>query len=93
LYFYLKVRKHFTLSGNRYVLFKYLISSIASFGMIYFLLTYFLSYKRSIFEFIPSLLLFVGIGIGAYLVITYLIDTKTRDLFKSIIREIQGKSS
>lgn len=93
VYFYLKVRKHFPLSGNRFILFKYLISSVISFGMTYFLLTYSLSYKRSIFEFIPNLLLFAGIGIGCYLVITYLIDLRTRELFKSIIREIQGKSS
>ena len=45
-------------------------------------------YNNDVFQFIPNLLLFVGIGVSGYLLITYLIDFKTRSLFSSIIGEI-----
>jgi len=91
LYFYFLARKHFTLQLSPSSLLKYLSTSIGSFGMIYFLMSYFLNYKRSIFEFIPNLLTFAGIGIGCYLAITYLVDFRTKELFHAIIKEIKGK--
>ena len=92
VYFYVKARRHFRLFTDSFSILKYLVASIASFGITFFLLDHFLNYKRSIFEFIPNLLIFAAIGIGFYLLITYLIDLRTRDLFRSITKEIRGKS-
>ena len=54
----------------------------------------FLVYVNNIVTFIPNLLLFVGLGIGLYFVITYFVDKKTRiisdknhDLVKKSIKD------
>lgn len=93
LYFYLSTRKHFTFTINRNSLYKYLLASVGAFGMTYFLMEEFLIYKNSIFEFVPNLLFFASIGVGSYLLVTYLVDYRTRGLFHSIINEITGKSN
>jgi len=63
------------------------------FGFVYILMERFLEYKIEIFEFMPQVLLFGAIAIGAYLGITYVIDNRTRVLFKGIINEItKGKN-
>ena len=48
----------------------------------------FLVYNESVFIFIPNLLPFLIFGGGVYLGITFMIDSKTRSLFKSIINEL-----
>ena len=89
LYMYKLLRKSFVLEIPLRNPLKYLISSIGVFGMIYFLMEKYLVYKISIFEFFPQVLLFVVIGIGSYLGITYLIDNNTRTLFHGIISELK----
>lgn len=91
IYYYIKSRKYFASKIDMPSLFKYLGASTISFGITYMLLQEFLSYKKSIFEFIPNLLIFALIGIGLYLGITYLIDSRTRKLFNAVINEIKGK--
>lgn len=90
IYFYFLVRRNFTTKIGTSIVSKYLLASVCSFGITYFIMEHFLNYKRSIFEFIPNLLLFAAIGVGIYLLITYTIDSRTRNLFQSIIREIRG---
>jgi len=58
------------------------------FGITYFIADKFLIYDSNLFEFIPGLLLFVTLGVGSYLTITYLLDKRTRELSKMIINEI-----
>ena len=55
----------------------------------YFLLEKFLIYHSSIYNFLPNFLLFLGLGIGSYLLLTYLIDSKIRELFAAIINELK----
>ena len=57
----------------------------------YFLIEEFLVYTENIFIFIPNLVLFVGIGIGIYIAITYIIDFRTQNLVKGILAEIKNK--
>ena len=82
------VKKNFSLSLDISRIFKFLLTSIGIFGLVFFLSEEFLEYNNDVFQFIPGLLLFVGIGVGGYLLITYLIDFKTRSLVSSIIGEI-----
>ncbi len=92
IYYYYSTRKYFATKIDPLILLKYLAASVVSFGITYILLQEFLSYKKSIFEFIPNLMLFAFTGIGLYLGITYLIDQRTKKLFHAIINEIRGNS-
>lgn len=72
---------------------KYLLSSCLAFGLAYFLMNKFLIYKNNVFEFFPNLALFIGFGVGVYLLITYFIDKRTKLLLDAIIREFKGKKA
>lgn len=93
MYFYSVTKKSFSIFVDRGSLFRYLFVSIGVFGATYILVEKFLVYKNSIYEFLPNVLFFVLIAITGYLAITYLIDLKTRTLFKAIINEIKNKPS
>ena len=92
IYFYIILRKHLVLHLDKIAIGKYFIISIIVFGGIYLLSEQYLEYKIEILEFLPNLLLLVLIGVTGYLILTYLIDSKTRKFFKAIIREITNKS-
>src|SRR5207245_7165942 len=68
VYYYYSTRKYFVTRIVLLILFKYLSASVVSFGITYFLVQE-LSYKKSIFEFIPIFMLFVLIVLVIYLVI------------------------
>lgn len=90
-YLYKLMKKHFVHVFDHISIIKYLVCTIIVFIPIYFLTNQYLEYETSIFKFLPRLLIFVLLGIGAYLTATYLIDAKTRQLFKAIIGEIKKK--
>lgn len=89
LYLYLLLKKEFKPKVNLSSISKYILSSFIAFGLTYILIDNFLIYKDSIFEFLPLLFQFLIIGVGGYLGLTYVLDSKTRKLFKSIIAEIK----
>ena len=93
IYLYSLVKKNFPLKIGAVNLMKYLVTSIITFGSAFYLMDKFLIYNESVFVFIANLLPFVIFGAGAYLGITFLIDSKTRGLFKSIINELGTKMS
>jgi len=49
----------------------------------------YLEYKIEILEFFPNLLVFVLLSISGYFVIVFLVDKKTKELFKNIINELK----
>ena len=83
IYYYNLVRKNFPLSLNVITIIKYLVISIGAFGTVYLLMEEFLEYKTSIFEFLPSLIPFLLLGVSIYFGLTYLADKRTRKLFKN----------
>lgn len=91
IFLYILVRKDFKSKLDYLPISKYLIASCISFGLTYYLMNNLLVYHQSIFDFIPNFLPFVFLGIGSYFGITFLIDTKTRKLIKSIIMEVKSK--
>jgi len=93
IFFYLVLRKNITISVDGKSIAKYLIISIAMFGFAHWLMSENLEYNERIFEFLPNLMLFVLIGVGGYLGITYFTDLRTRNLFKSIINEVKNRST
>ena len=69
----------------------YLLSTIGIFGLVYILLEEYLVYKAEIVEFLPNILLFLGIGVSSYLILTYFIDDRIKRLFHAIIHEIGNR--
>lgn len=91
VYLYKLVKKHFVRVLDHASIIKYLICTVIVFIPIYLLTNHYLEYEVSIYKFLPRLLIFVLLGIGAYIAATYLIDVKTRQLFKAIIGEMKKK--
>jgi len=89
LYMTYLTKKSFKIKIDRISIFKYLLTSVIVFGIIGLFMEENLEYKNSIFEFLPSLLLYAIISIIGYLVITYLIDNRTRSLIKGIMNEVR----
>lgn len=91
IYFYILVKKNFTFKLEISNLTKYLLIGIISFGVPYFLSLEFLEFNPNVFEFLPNVLLFVGSGIFIYLMLTYFLDNRTRELFSAVINEIKKR--
>ena len=51
----------------------------------------FLVYEESIFDFLPNIIPYLFLSILIYFGLTYLVDKKTRVLFKAIFSEIKNK--
>ena len=86
---YFLVKKKFGLSLDMPRIFKFLLVGIGIFGLVFVLSEEFLEYNNDVFEFIPSVLCFVLLGIVGYLVLTYAVDSRTRKLFKAVIDEVK----
>lgn len=85
-------KKYFSLKLDLKSLLKYSLTTILVFSGVYYLMENFLEYSQSIFEFLPNLLVYVILAALAYIGLTYLIDSRTKLLFKSIINEVFFKS-
>ncbi|MDH5415926.1 MAG: hypothetical protein OEW55_01645, partial [Nitrosopumilus sp.] len=68
---------------------KYLFASLVMTSVYFLTSNYLITYDSSIFKFLPPLLLQLTLCAAVYLGITYIIDEKTRQLFKSIIFEFR----
>ena len=71
---------------------KFSLTAIGAFGLTYVLTTQFLVYSPDIISFIPNVLMFGSLGVGLYIIITYLIDNKIRNLVQAIIKEIKTRT-
>jgi len=89
LYFYKKIKEDFKISLNYSLITKYILSSLAAFGLSGLLADRFLVYDPQLLNFLPQLLIYVGFGLLLYLVITLSVDNNTRRLVKTIFREIK----
>ena len=91
IYFFIILKRNISFNLDLKSLFKYLLSAIGIFGLVYILLEEYLVYKAEIVEFLPNILLFLGIGAGSYLILTYFIDDRIKRLFHAIIHEISNR--
>ena len=87
IYAFILVKKHVKFSFPYENTLKYIGSTIPFTAV--FLLTseFIINYHHSIYDFLPGVILELVICMGIYLTITYIIDKKTRILFKSIVAE------
>ena len=90
---YYLVQKSITIKLEISRIVKFLLTAIGAFGFTYILTTQFLVYSPDITSFIPNVLMFVSLGVGLYIIITYLIDKKIRNLVHAVIYEIKTKKS
>ena len=67
---------------------KYIIVGFCVFGFLSFLIDEFLILSEELVEIIPNVLLFTLVGISLYILITYIIDSKARNLLNGIIKEV-----
>ena len=91
LYYF--VRKSITIKLEIPSIIKFLLTAIGVFSLTYALTTQFLVYSPNIISFIPSVIMFASFGVGLYIIITYLIDNKIRNLVHAIIYEIKTRIS
>jgi len=91
VYLYILMHKHLTTKIKLFPITKYLLSTVFIFGITYLIMDKFMEYKISIFDFLPQFLIYVAIAVGGYLTLTYLIDYRTRFLYKAIVKEIFKK--
>jgi len=91
IYAVVKVRIHTRFSLPLISILKYAGGTLSFIAIFYLTADKIINYKISIFEFLPSLILELGICLGVYFLFTYSTDNKTRQLFKSIILEVRKK--
>ena len=87
------LKKFLSVSIDIRTILKYFLIAIAIFGSLYFITDKLLAYDENVYVFIPKFFLFVGLGVGSYFGITYIVDRNTKDLLHSIIGEIKNKNS
>jgi len=88
IYMWILTKRYIKFSFPYVSTLKYLGTTLA-FGIVFvFASEQIIIYHESIFNFLPTVILMFVICVGIYLLITYLIDNKTKKLFKSIINEI-----
>lgn len=90
IYFSILIKRNFTLNFDFKAIVKYIVSCLIAFGFTFILMENFLIYEISVFDFLPNLLPYIFLSLGSYLVLTAILDQKTRILFISIINEIRS---
>jgi len=90
IYSYILLRRDITISVNFNSIAKYLGTAVIIFGIIYFVIEELLVYNESVYVFIPNVLIYLAAGILSYIIITYFIDSNTKALINSIIKEIKN---
>ena len=91
LYIVNLTKKSFTLKLNYRRIFKYFITSVVIFGLMYVLMDKYLVYNESIFEFLPSVVPFALFGVLFYFGINYVMDRKIKSLVKDVLKELIKK--
>ena len=91
LYTYHLARSSFTIKIPKIPIAKYIIVSVGSIGLSYILFEKFVFYDTSVFNFLPNLLIFMTLGLGLYLTITYFVDSRTKNLVQKVKSEIFSK--
>ena len=87
------MRKNFKFSFEKKNLTKYFLVSILVFGSMNIISNQFLELNVEVFKFLPNLLMYIGAGIIVYLIITYFVDNKTKQLVTAMIKEIRNKKT
>lgn len=91
IYLYTMIKREFHPKIDRRKILTYFLISVFIFGISYILIEKYLVYNESLFEFLSNFIPFLLLSVGGYLGITYLVDSRTRKLFKAVIHEFKPK--
>lgn len=69
---------------------KYIIAGIVTFGIIFVVNIEIMTVETELIKFLPQVIFFVFISVILYIIITYAIDNKTRNLGKKIFESIKS---
>lgn len=91
IYLIILVKNNFKIKLDLIPVLKYLIISVLVFVPLFIISEKYLEYDNEIVKFLPNLLIYVIVGIALYAILTYVIDSKTKKFYNSIINEIIKK--
>ena len=83
------IKKENLIQVNYLTILKYFIALIPTYFVIDFLNNNILDYNQNLFEFVPTVLLILFIGISTYVATTLLLDFNTRNILKSLLSELK----
>ena len=86
-----RVREDFVFGIDWASFAKYLLAAAAAFGAAYVVMEEYLAYEQGIFEFLPPVIGYLALAVGAYLGVTWVVDQKTRRLFGLVLCEVGGR--
>ena len=89
VYFYKLSKNLFNLSFEPIKFFKYIFSSVVSFGGVYFLMDITLIYEQNLILHVINVILYAIIAVGSYIGITCLLDSTIKELLHSSLNEIK----
>ena len=91
IYSWILVKRHLKFSFPYKYVAKYILGTI-SFSIVFLVSsTKIINYQLSIYNFLPGVILELFLCMGVYLLVTYIIDARTRILFKSVLNEFSKK--
>ena len=88
IYSYHRSKQNFKLMMYKNHIIKYLLTGILVYTVTHFLVENYLVYNEKIFEFLPQVLAYIGFSAVLYISITYLLDSRTQKIIKSIKSEL-----
>lgn len=91
VYIFRLTKKSFNLKIDKKSTLKYFIITVGIFTIISIVMEENLVYEENVFEFIPSVLIYVILSIIGYVGLTYLVDNRTKILVESIFSELNMK--
>ncbi len=91
-YFYRLLQKNIQFKLEYFRILKYFLSSLISFGITYIFVNQYLVYDSNPFNFGPQIILFAAFGISFYVGLTFIFDSKIRNLINNIIQELKSKN-
>ena len=88
IYLSIAVKNKFSIQLEWKPIIKYLTASVLVFVPLFILAENYLEYDSKVINFLPDVLSFVILGIIGYAILTYFMDSKTKNFFNAIIQEI-----
>ena len=88
IYLSIAVKNKFSIQLEWKPIIKYLTASVLVFVPLFILTENYLEYDSKVINFLPDVLSFVILGIIGYAILTYFMDSKTKNFFNAIIQEI-----
>ena len=89
VYLFIKIKREIKINIEYKIISKYFVICSIVFSIIFFLSNKYLIYNESIINFSIHLTGFIIASIGGYFLLTYALDSRTREIFNSILNELK----